>query len=98
MPERPERIGFVTGKLAEFALRNLLGKIAAEFRFDYEVLVLEITVAALMTPAWVARRLKIPEGLDRLLLPGYCLGDLGPVRALAKIPIERGPKDLRDLP
>ncbi|MBI4585574.1 MAG: dihydropteroate synthase [Planctomycetes bacterium] len=95
---KTERLGFVTGRLAEFALRGVLERTARESRLDYQVLVQEISVAALMTPAWVARRLKAPPGLDRLILPGYCDGDLEPVRRAAGVPVERGPKDLRALP
>ena len=32
------------------------------------------------------------------MLPGYCHGDLQPVADAARLPVERGPKDLRDLP
>jgi dihydropteroate synthase len=93
-----ERIHFVTGRLAEHALRTLLAQLAPQADFDYTVDVLPITVAALMTPAWVARKLQVPPGTGRVILPGYCHGDLGPVEAKAGVPVERGPKDLRDLP
>ena len=32
-----------------------------------------------------------------MLLPGYCEGDLRPVEAVARVPVERGPRDLRRL-
>jgi dihydropteroate synthase-like protein len=51
-----------------------------------------------MTAPWVARHLTVPPGIDRVLLPGWCAGDLSAVEAVAKVPVKCGPKDLRDLP
>lgn len=89
---------FVTGKLAEPALRRTLAEIAPQAGFAYSVAVLPITVAALTTTPWVARHLSPPENIDRVLLPGMCHGDLAVVQEMAGVPVERGPKDLRDLP
>ena len=95
----PEHIHFVTGKLAEHALRAQLATLAPEVGFAYTVDVLPITVAALMSPPWVARHLQVPSVATRVVLPGYCQGDLAPLQALApNVPIERGPRDLRQLP
>jgi dihydropteroate synthase-like protein len=92
------RLLFVTGKLAEPALRRALADLAPQAGFEPSVAVLHITVAALMTAPWVARHLSVPPGTDRVLLPGWCAGDLAAVEAVAGVPVERGPKDLRDLP
>jgi dihydropteroate synthase-like protein len=89
---------FVTGKLAEPALRRMLAELAPRAQFDYSVAVLPITVVALATTPWVARHLTVNVGIDRVLLPGLCLGDLTIVAERAGVPVERGPKDLRDLP
>ena len=93
--DRPRYL-FVTGRLAEFALRQVLDDLAPRAGFSAEVAVLPISVAALMTPEWVARHLEIPEGIDRIILPGYCGGDLGPVVEKARgFPVEqraRGPQ------
>ncbi|HXT61202.1 MAG TPA: DUF6513 domain-containing protein, partial [Pirellulales bacterium] len=91
-------IHFITGRLAEFALRKVLDDLAPKAGFDYSIGVLGITVAALMTPEWVARHLRVPPGTTKVMLPGYCHGDLAPVEAAAGVPVERGPKDLRELP
>lgn len=93
----PERIHFVTGRLAEHALREVLKELAPRVGFSYTLDVLPITVAALMTPEWIARRIRVPPDADRVLLPGYCEGDLRPVEAAAGVPVERGPRDLRRL-
>ncbi len=98
MADRPRYL-FVTGRLAEFALRQVLEQLSSAVGFDAEVAVLPITVAALMTPRWVARHLEVPPGIDKVVLPGYCDGDLGPVLERASgVPVERGPVDLADLP
>src|SRR5262245_42199099 len=94
----PDRILFVTGKLAEPALRRTLGELAPKAGFEFDVAVLGISVAALMTPKWVARQLDVPPGANRVMLPGWCQGDLAALREKAGVPVELGPKDLRDLP
>jgi dihydropteroate synthase len=92
----PTRVLFVTGRLAEPALRRTLDGMAAPFAWD--VAVLKITVAALMTAEWMARCLTVPEGTDLVLVPGLCEGDLGALRDRIGVPVERGPKDLREIP
>src|SRR5262249_26040441 len=43
--------------------------------------------------------LDVPEGTDRVILPGHCRGDLTPVIEKSRgASVERGPEDLRDLP
>ena len=49
-----------------------------EVGFDYRVAVLPISVAALMHVDWVRRKLPIEEPADRVVLPGWCQGDLEP--------------------
>ncbi len=60
--------------------------------------VLPITVVALAATPWIARHLNVPDGVDRVVLPGLCAGDLASVQALTPALVERGPTDLRDLP
>ena len=93
-----ETVGFVTGTLAEYALGRTLERLAPEVSFEPRALPLRIAVAALMTTDWVARHLNVPDGIERLVLPGYCRGDLGDVERATGLPVERGPNDLRDLP
>jgi dihydropteroate synthase len=94
----PQRLLFVTGRLAEFALRRVLDDLALKGNFCVEVAVLPISVAALMTPKWVARQLEVPLGIDRVVLPGHCRGDLSAIEEKAGVPVCLGPEDLRDLP
>ena len=93
-----QHIQFVTGRLAEASLRRVLADLAPQVGFDYTVDVLNITVAALMSPAWIAPRVARVESAAKVLVPGYCDGDLDPIARAVGKPVERGPKDLRDLP
>jgi dihydropteroate synthase-like protein len=87
----------VTGKLAEPALRRVLADMAPPFAYD--VAVLGITVAALMTTAWIARHLTRPsDDTDLVLIPGLCEGDPDVVREAVGVRVEKGPKDLREIP
>src|SRR5437016_4008762 len=89
---------FVTGKLAEPSLRRTLNDLGPRAGFEYSVAVLPISVVALATTPWIARHLAVGSGVDRIILPGLCNGDLEPVAASAGTAVERGPDDLRDLP
>lgn len=89
---------FVTGRLAEQPLRRQLESLAPQVGFAYSVAVMPITIAALITPRWLARRLDVPDGITAVIVPGHCLGDLTAVEAVAKVPVQRGPRDLRELP
>jgi dihydropteroate synthase-like protein len=93
-----DHIHFVTGRLAEHSLRKIVEQLAGDLAFTYSIDVLPITVAALMTPEWIARRIKAPSNTTRVIIPGYCSGELEPVRTAAGVPVERGPRELRELP
>ena len=96
-PDRPERVHLVTGKLAAAALAAEADRIAARRPVAFTIDVLPITVAALMTGDWIARRIAVPPGTDRVIVPGYVAGDLTALRAACPCPVEVGPKDLRRL-
>jgi dihydropteroate synthase len=93
----PHRVLFVTGKLAEPALRGVLA--SANLPFEYDVAVLGITVAALMTTTWIAKHLASPSpDTDLVLIPGLCEGDADVVAERVGVRVEKGPKDLREIP
>jgi dihydropteroate synthase len=96
MPAPSRRVLFVTGKLAEPALRRTLTQMNPPFEWD--VAVLKITVAALMTTPWIARFLKVPEGTDLILLPGLVEGHTTVLQEQFGVATEKGPKDLREIP
>lgn len=91
-------IHFVTGKLAEPSLRQIVSELSGSVGFAYSVQVMPITVAALLTPSWIAPRLQIPTAATEILLPGYCDSDLSSIEAVTDLPIRVGPRELRALP
>ncbi|MSR60254.1 MAG: dihydropteroate synthase [Planctomycetaceae bacterium] len=93
-----ERILFVTGRLAEPALRACVERLAVQSGFEPVVAVLGISVAALMHVEWVRRKLTVPAEVTRVVLPGWCQGDIDQLSREFGKPFERGPKDLHDLP
>jgi dihydropteroate synthase len=93
----PMQIHFVTGRLAEHSLRQVLDRLAASAGIEATVQVMPITVAALMPTPWIARRLEIPPGTERVIIPGGCRGSLDVFTLPAGATVERGPEDLRCL-
>ena len=93
-----ERILFVTGRLAEPLVRRVAAEVASKVGFDFDVEVVGISVAALLHAEWLNRKLTIDGPFSRVVLPGWCQGDLDPLAARFGIPFERGPKDVLDLP
>ena len=91
-----EHLLFLTGKLAEKQLHNVLEKMQPEF--TYTVHQLGLKVAALMTTDMVARRLTDTFGANRMILPGRCRGDIQALAQQLGLPVERGPEELKDLP
>jgi dihydropteroate synthase len=85
---------FVTGRLAEPALRG----VASELGIDHQIAVMNISVAALMTTRWIARRLKVPPGVDSIVIPGLCEGDVDTLQQAVGLPVRKGPADVRALP
>src|SRR5690606_31378827 len=93
-----EHFLFVTGRLAEPLLRRMLADLASSYDFQYSVAVMPVSIAGLMSVPWIAERLKVPPEAARVLLPGRCSGDPHELEAKLRIPVERGPNDLHDLP
>ena len=96
-PRRPEKIALVTGSLAEPRLARIAGDIA-DPALDPVVVNVGVKVAALMTAEIVERRLKLPEGTDRVLMPGRFRGDLERLERFFGVPFSRGPDEMADLP
>lgn len=98
MNEPLPHIHFATGKLAEHAVREQVKQVAERMRFEFSIDVLPITVAALMTPKWLFRHLRIPSQANRVILPGYLQPHLDLIREHYDARVECGPRDIRDLP
>jgi len=93
----PEHIALLTGKLAEPSLRGVLAQMAPA-DFTYEVVQLPISVAGLMTADFIGRHFAPAAGVDRVIVPGRCRGDLEALGQSLGTKLERGPDELRDLP
>jgi dihydropteroate synthase len=85
---------FLTGRLAEPALRDVL----SELGIDHQITVMNISVAALMTTRWIAKRLSAPPGVDNIVIPGLCEGDVDTLQQATGLPVRKGPADVRALP
>lgn len=104
--EAPQKILFLTGRLAEPALRRALAAITLPCAYD--VVVMPISIAALMTTSWIARHFLLPEshprhrrippGCDLMMIPGYCQGDPLEIEQACGIPVQKGPVELQDIP
>jgi dihydropteroate synthase-like protein len=92
-----ERIALLTGHLARARLERTMAVIGSE-SFDWEVIDGGVKIAALLTEAIIRRRVALPEGTTRLLLPGRCQVDLTALSSHFGVPVERGPDDIVDLP
>jgi len=93
----PEHIAFLTGALAERNLRAVLEEMAPD-EFVYRVVRLPISVAGLMTADFIGRHFSRADGVDRVIVPGRCRGDLEALGRTLGLKVERGPDELRDLP
>src|SRR5262249_47477864 len=54
--------------------------------------------AALMTTRWIAKRLTAPDGVDNIVIPGLCEGDVDTLQQATGLPVRKGPADVRALP
>jgi dihydropteroate synthase-like protein len=93
----PERILFITGRLARGRLERVLGALG-EMPFEWRVHDIGVKVAALMTEEIIRRRLPRPVEADRIIVPGRCHADLGKLSADLGVRVERGPDEITDLP
>ena len=91
-----EKILFITGKLAERQLKRILDSMKPEF--SYQINQVGVNVAALMSENILMRRLSENQNFDRIIIPGKFRGDLKRLSNYFKIPVERGPDDVSDLP
>ena len=92
-----EHILFLTGKLAEKRLRRVLDAMEP-LEFTCEVRDIGVSVAALMTAQMIGRRLRGLDGVDRIVVPGLCQGDLDALSETLGVPVQRGTVDVKDLP
>jgi dihydropteroate synthase-like protein len=92
-----ESLLFLTGKLAEKSLHQVLASMQPA-PFKYRITQIGVSVAALMTPELIARRLPDVGDANKVIVPGLCCGDLTMLEDKYGVPVARGPVDLKDLP
>ena len=92
-----ESLLFLTGKLAEKSLHQVLASMQPA-PFKYRITQIGVSVAALMTPELIARRLPDVGDASKVIVPGLCCGDLTLLEDKYGVPVARGPVDLKDLP
>eukprot|EP00913_Durusdinium_trenchii_P008862 g8328.t1 len=84
---------------AEIAtVRRVVAGLCADGTFEGDVAVVGISVAALMNVDWLERKLPDVSAFDRVILPGWCQGDVEALSKRYSVPFERGPKDIHALP
>lgn len=90
------RVLLITGLMA----REIVERYAKEGNIETEVLALPVSIAAFLTPAFVAEKLKQKDltGCDLILLPGAVRGDVSVVEAVTGIPTFKGPLYAADIP
>ena len=92
------RVELLTGRLAEKALRRLVGQWGPIADFELVVIVLPINVVSLATLDWIGRHHTPGVGTCRIIIPGLCQGNIETLGQKWTTLVERGPEDYRDLP
>ena len=92
-----KRIVLVTGSLAEPRVKRIAEELNGD-EMEPVVANVGVKVAALMTTDIVERRLKLPAGADRVIMPGRFRGDLDRLSDFFGTRFERGPEEIADLP
>ncbi|MDH5357516.1 MAG: DUF6513 domain-containing protein [Gammaproteobacteria bacterium] len=94
-----EKLLFLTGKLAEPSLRNVLNQMEP-VPFQYRIHQIGVSVAALMTEKMIGRRLTTEDiaESDKIIVPGRCRGDLEALSKQLGVEVVRGPEEVKDLP
>ncbi|MDE1179157.1 DUF6513 domain-containing protein [Paraburkholderia sp.] len=101
-----EHIVFLTGRLAEKSLTQVLEGIAppdgnsagTPTPFTWEVREIGLQVAGLMTADMIRRRVELAPHVNRVVVPGRCRGDLDALSAHYGVRFDRGPEEVKDLP
>ena len=92
-----KRIVLVTGSLAEPRVQRIADELN-DAELEPIVANVGVKVAALMTSDIVERRLKLPDGADRVIMPGRFRGDLERLSDHFGTRFERGSEEIADLP
>jgi len=90
------KVLLITGLMA----KETVERYAKESSLETTVLPLPISIAAFLTPAFVAEKLKEKDlgEYNLILLPGAVRGDVSPVEAATRVPTFKGPLYAADIP
>jgi dihydropteroate synthase-like protein len=90
------RVLLVTGLMA----REIVERYTKESSLETTVLPLPVSIAAFLTPIFVAEKLRERDltGYDLILLPGAVRGDVSVVEAATGVPTFKGPVYAADIP
>ncbi len=97
-PNSSDHYHFVTGKLAEPMLREVIEGLASKFSFHFSIDVMPITVAALMNATWLIKHLRVPREATHVIVPGYLETGVAELSSALNVPVIIGPKDCRSIP
>lgn len=92
-----EKLALITGHLGRARLERTMAALGCE-AFDWVIVDAGVKVAALMTNEIIRRRVSLPEGITRVLLPGRCRADVESLSRHFGVRVERGPDEIADLP
>ncbi|WP_075216767.1 DUF6513 domain-containing protein [Mongoliimonas terrestris] len=92
----PDHVVLLTGHLAHPRVEAVMAGLQAAFA--YSIVDVGVKVAALMTEDIIRRRVTLPAGATRVVLPGRCRADLDALSAHFGMPVLRGPDEVVDLP
>jgi dihydropteroate synthase-like protein len=90
------KVLLVTGQLAKDIVANYAGK----SKVATQVLAMKVSVAALLSPNFIAKEIKKLNlsGFDIILVPGLIRGDTSIIENVTGIPTFKGPRYAADLP
>ncbi|WP_181706949.1 DUF6513 domain-containing protein [Chthonobacter rhizosphaerae] len=91
-----DHVVLLTGHLAYPRVETVMAGLGATFA--YTILDVGVKVAALMTEDIIRRRVTLPAGATRVVVPGRCRADLDALSAHFGMPVLRGPDEVVDLP
>ncbi|MFC7400481.1 DUF6513 domain-containing protein [Chelatococcus sp. GCM10030263] len=92
-----ECLCLITGHMAKPRLTKVMESLGRD-AFDWTIVDAGVKVAALMTEEIIRRRVSLPEGTSRVILPGRCRANVDVLSRHFGVPVARGPDEIVDLP
>jgi dihydropteroate synthase len=94
---RREHVALLTGHMAKARVEKTMAGLSPA-PFGWSVIDTGVKVAALLTEEIIRRRVRLPDGTTRVVLPGRCRADPESLARHFGVPVERGPDEVVDLP